>query len=350
MERTRPKRLQKATTFLIAIVPALAFVGMELYRRPVDPLFWKKLAWIVVALAVPLAGVGLWTQHADAVKSLNPLARHFITSQALTTWNFGTLAQRGSFDVWKRIGFIEMQWGLGRGSPWLLPAAVLTLPVAIWRGRHRMEILILSATYLTGPLLFTNLFYVHEYYNYENGLYLELAFTLAVVDLVELIAMRYPRSPWWKSNPKGLPSTAQAGLCCGILLGISAWGIYSYQQQWTPFISRLPSSDEARLALGPVTNAGNPQDVLLVYGLDWDPSLAYYSGRKAIMDRDSRPLDDPAIQEALAQLSPEEHIAAMIVHGPLAQDAAFIQERVRRFHLESTPITIAWGQCYLKSP
>jgi hypothetical protein len=336
--------LQKPTTFLIAVVPALGFVGLELYRRRADGMFAKKIASLFVALAVPLAGIELWTRHADAVKTLNPLARHFITSQALTNWNFGTLAQRLSFDVWNRIGGIEMLWGFGRGSYWLLWAAALTIPLAIWRGRHRMEILILGAGYLTGPLLFTNLFYIQEYYIYENSLYLELAFGLAVVDLVESFAAGR------NSNRKGLNSIAQVSLSCGILLGISAWGIYAYQQCWVPLISRQPTSEEARQALEPVAKAGNPQDVLLVYGEDWNASVAYYSGRKAIVDKDTRPLDDPVIQETLAQLSPEQHIAAMIVHGSLTTNAAFIQERVKRFHLESTPISVAWGDCYLKSP
>lgn len=108
--------MQKATTFLIAMVPAAGLVLLELYRQRNDDRLLKKLIGLAIAGIVPMIALKLWTAHADYLKSLNPLARTFITSAALTQWNFGTLDQRLSGAVWARMIGIESDWGLGRGS------------------------------------------------------------------------------------------------------------------------------------------------------------------------------------------------------------------------------------------
>ncbi len=325
--------LQKLTTFFIACVPAFGFVAMDFYGRPLDATFWRKAAYFCIAVVVPLGVATAWMHHADSLKVLNPLARDFVTSSALSTWNFGTLGQRVSFVVWARIIGIEEDLGLGRGSYFLLGGALLTILTAIWRGRYRMQIVILTAAYLAGPLVFTNLFYIHEYYNFENGIYLNMAFGLALIGLVESFSSSV---------------SLRLGLCHAILLAFSAVGLFNYYRTCGPVIFGRPSSAEVLQALAILSAAGNRQDVILVYGLDWDPTVPYYSERKAIMDRQALPLDDPKIKESLSLLSPDEHIAAMVI-GPLAKvDQSFVDERVRRFHLQSTPFRTPWGLCFLK--
>jgi hypothetical protein len=44
-------------------------------------------------MAVPAAAIEWWTKFADGVKSQNPFGR-YLTSSALGSWNFGTLADR----------------------------------------------------------------------------------------------------------------------------------------------------------------------------------------------------------------------------------------------------------------
>jgi hypothetical protein len=340
--------MQKATTFLVAAVPAAAFVLLELYRRRNDGRLIQKLGGLAIAGIVPLISLHLWTEHADYLKSLNPLARTFITSAALTQWNFGTLQQRLSVEVWERMTRIEATWGAGHGSFIFLGAIWLTLPFAIWLGKHRVEIIILALGSLTGDLVFTNLFYVHEYYNYEASIYLDLAFALAVVDLVGLIPIKFAVQKNRLAEVEEKKSLAKAAICCGIFFASAMWGLLTYETNFVSFISKLPTSAQVRRAVAPVTNAGNPQDIILIYGWDWNPLLPYYSGRKAIMDRESRSLDDPTIKESLALLSPDQHIAGMMVIGPLANDANFLSDRVTRLHLNSTPVMLPWGPFYVR--
>jgi hypothetical protein len=342
--------LQKATTFLIAGVPAAAFVILELYHRREDGPLLRKLAGLALAGIVPLAAIELWTKHADALKLLNPLARDTNTSAALTKWNFGTWDQRISTEVWTRIISIETHWGMGRGSILLLFFALLVISVALWLGRHRLEIAILALAAAIGSLVFTNLFYIHEYYNYEGSLYLNLAFGLAVVDLVERVPLKFAVRKKRQAEAERKAELAKTAICSGLFFAIALSGLNTYDSQFVPFIARLPTSAQVRQAMAPVTNAGNPQDVILIYGWDWNPLMPYYSGRKAIMDKESRPLDEPHMRDALAELSPDQHIAGMMITGDLASDTNFINQRLEQLHLNPTPVMLPWGPFFVRAP
>jgi hypothetical protein len=125
-----------------------------------------------------------------------------------------------------------------------------------------------------------------------------------------------------------------------------------YDDTWLciPNTVKFPPSALIRQAMLPVTNAGNPQDVLLIYGEDWNPAYAYYSGRKAIMDWRALPLDDPSIRASLANLSPDQHIAAMVIGEWIKPDDLFIQKRVQEFHLDPKPVMVLGDKCYLRKP
>jgi hypothetical protein len=342
--------LQKATTFLIAALPAVGFLVLELYRHRTNGWFLKNVAWLVLAGAIPLAALEMWTAHADSLKELNPFGRLMLTSGALGANNFGTFDQRFSFEVWQRIMNIETYWSLGCGWPWFFGAAMLVIFVAIWRGRHRMEIIIISSGWLAATLVFTNLFYIHEYYHFECSLYLQLAFAISVIDLVELIPGKFLTREKLKELLVEKSALVRTCICCAIFLGISAKGIYNYSAHYCDVTSTLPTSDEVRRDALPLTNAGNPQDVLLVYGWDWNPVLAYYTGRKAIVDKFPLSLDDPIMKESLGNLSPDQHIVAMFVTDSLNANASFINERVQRLHLNPTPVPLFGGQYYLRAP
>jgi hypothetical protein len=340
--------LQKATTFLIVGVPTAAFVLLELYRLRGNGRLVKDLIGLAIAGIVPLVALELWTKHADSLKLLNPMAKDFITSAALSQWNFGTWDQRVSGIVWERIIGIESDWGMGRGSLWFLIPAVLTIPFGIWFGKHRVEIVVLVISSFTGALVFTNLFFVHEYYNYEVSIYLNLACALAVIDLVELIPIKFVVKKNRQAEADEKKALAKTSICCGVFLVATIWGLVTYEADFVSFISKLPTSAQVRQAMAPVTNAGNPQDVILIYGWDWNPLMPYYSGRKAIMDKETRPLDDPHIRASLALLSPNEHIAGMMVVGDLAHNIEFMRDRVVLLQLNPVPVRLPWGLFFVR--
>lgn len=146
--------LVKPTTALLWIVPALLY-------RPEQPSESRtrlpRRAWTAALVFVPLAAALLWTRHADAIKAASPPTQ-FLTSSRLQKWNFGTLEQRLDADAWlvvlKRLPSVVGLLGI-----FLLVAAVAT-----WRSPHRRFWLAMWLTAIGPFLVFTNLYFQHDYY------------------------------------------------------------------------------------------------------------------------------------------------------------------------------------------
>ena len=147
--------LVKPTTAVFWILPALAYrpkSGRHGDRR-------RELMWLAVLVLVPLGAAALWTHHADAIKAASPTTA-WLTSSALREWNFGTLGQRFASDTWEVI--LDRLRGLivgYAGIPLLVVAAV-----ALARSPQRRFWLGIVLAAVLPPLVFTNLYYQHDYY------------------------------------------------------------------------------------------------------------------------------------------------------------------------------------------
>jgi hypothetical protein len=263
---------------------------------------------------------------------MNPLAAG-ITSRALTAFNFGTLHQRETIDVWKHILSLEVNWGLAHGR-WILAIGIfLVIILAIFRSSYRYEILALLSGYFAGPLVFTNLFFVHEYYHYENLPFLGLAFGLSVCSLAHSV---------FKSERTQLEVT---GFC---LISLSVFALRDYGTIWG--IRRaIPTSVEVTRELQPLITAVGSDEVVLIFGRQWNPSLPYYAERKAIINYENLSLDDPAFRTSINLLSPSEKVGALIVDYDGKSSSESVSQGLSMFHLNTVPITIHWGKAYLKA-
>src|SRR5262249_39084140 len=127
---------------------------------------------------MPLAAGVLWTQYADGLKEQNALARH-LTSRALQEWNFGTWGQRGQAETWGCI--------LGR-TPAMAHASIFLAvsgALALLARRYVGAVLSGALIYLALPLVFTNLYFMHEYYSYASMVFLVGAVGLTAAGLAE---------------------------------------------------------------------------------------------------------------------------------------------------------------------
>jgi MFS family permease len=316
--------LVKITTFLVFCAPAGLALMQAFFAERDSSL--KRRALLYGGYGVGLFGPALvaakkWTDFADAVKSRNPLAGILLSSN-LTRWNFGTLQQRLSpdtFVTWARlaVGPLVGRWE----TLLLLPLAmVLTRPV-LKKGTG-----LCLAGFLAGPLVFSNLYYVHPYYWYANGVFLVI---LAGLNLVSLFDLRVSK---WALR----------------LLIIPVPFAFFYSQYAA---ADLPRQRSPRLRIQVLGNAvaavTGKEAVLLTYGFDWDPSLPYYAGRRALMATETaayridakthEPVDMEAMEAAIANLKGEP-VQAMAVAGPLRADTLFIAERTKRFGLAPSPI------------
>jgi 4-amino-4-deoxy-L-arabinose transferase-like glycosyltransferase len=253
--------LTKITTVAVVVVPiGLAAVGA---LRRAWPAGRRARAGALVPLAamgaIPLAVGSAWTRWTDAVKDAAPATR-WLTSERLTGWTVGNLAQRLTWDNWAEI-FARMNW-IVPGLFWI-PVA-FALAALVRRGREERLVLAAALGSVLFPILaFFNLFQVHDYYliAVTPGLAVLTGFGIA-----ELLALRFPlRAP--------------------ILLALLAAAVPAAKRPWA--YARVTYEDTRRqpvVALARLVERVTPRDGwVLIEGDDWNPRIPYLSRRRAFM-------------------------------------------------------------------
>jgi hypothetical protein len=254
--------LVKPTTAAFWLLPALGY-------RPTNPRRASRGrtgAVLAVLVLVPLLATALWTRHADAIKAASPLT-DWLTSSALEHWNFGTASQRFDRGVWGVIGGRVVVHVLGLSGVALLAVAL----VALMRSAQRPFWVGVVLAGALPPLVFTNLYLVHDYYL--------AAVTPALAALLGLAAGFV-----WRLLPPKAPVRAIA-VVAGLLFAASTVGFdYGYwRHAWED------DPDATTLALArQLERASSPDDRIGVIGLDWSPAVLYYADRWGLMVVDQR--------------------------------------------------------------
>ena len=251
----------KITTGVFWILPLLAY-------RPAAPdgaaspgsIRRTQLLGLGGMLAIPIvAGLG-WTVHADQIKAQGVFTA-WLTSSALQTWNFGTLAERRLLANWlvpaQRIAS-EMV-----GLPFLL--LLLPVPFAVARSRQRLAWLTLAGVVILPIATLFNLYVVHDYYL--------AAVSPAVAALLGLGAA------WvWEHRGGRVLTTA-------IVVGAVAFATLSYSLTF-PYWSSIfqPVSDPANILpqAAELAAVSQPGDRVIVQGRDWSPVVLYYARREGL--------------------------------------------------------------------
>ena len=127
-----------------------------------------------------LAGFG-WSLYAQAQRALNPLGG-FLALNALSGFTYGTTRQRFSPELWRVIWM--------RSIPDILGSNLLVVPLLIClplvRKGQRTRALSSLAVFVVVWMTFTNLHYVHSYYQYANGVFLIAALGFTIAGLIGL--------------------------------------------------------------------------------------------------------------------------------------------------------------------
>jgi hypothetical protein len=222
---------------------------------------WDK-RWLLACaaiLALPLLVGIAWAKFSDAQKMLNPLAG-FITSAALTEWNFGTLAQRLSGSFWMKIFRQTIHDSIGHRAGWILSVAL-----ALAWGRKAALYWFFSLMFITAPLIFTNLHIIHNYYANANGIFLILAVALLCVQTM-LSSKRWAQI---------------SGLV--LFLAVSYYSVHEFMRQ--PYYQQQ-IVNRGPVDLGEKVAAIIPEEkVIMIYGFDWNSVVPYFARRRAIMAR-----------------------------------------------------------------
>jgi peptidoglycan/LPS O-acetylase OafA/YrhL len=155
--------LQKSTTggpvllflFILALITHLRQTGFNLQAV-------RYLLYPLIVIFIPLI-IGLtWAHYADIVKMSNPFGSQ-LTSTTLGQWNFGTLQQKLNLETWRLVVWERsLRWNAGG----FLGVLLLILPWLGGQAYRRYAWLSLAALmlFLLPVLIFTNVHFVHEYY------------------------------------------------------------------------------------------------------------------------------------------------------------------------------------------
>lgn len=278
--------LAKVTTYAVFLAPATAIAIAQIWRR-------REALRLIVVRGVIAVVPGLivavwWIRYSDAIKERNILGS-ILTSAKLHEWNYGTPGMRFTADFWSHFG--------GQVERSVLPPFTLFLGGALallfLRGRVRLFLLLLAIA-LAGPLVFTNLYYVHDYYLFANGVFFLLLLALPLQRVFE--------------NPS-FPLAARLGVVILALAAQIAGYLEIYREPQTRAKGGPPD-----LALA-MERATNPDDIILGLGMNWDATMPYYSHRRAMMIADDWIKDDATIHKALKNLEPAHPTLALVRRG-----------------------------------
>jgi len=290
--------LSKVTTWL----PFLGFTGLWIIR---DYIYWplrvpavSEIRRLVIPMifgcGVPFIISVWWIRFSDGLKKLNPIGINLSSASAqMSTWNYGTLGQKLSLQVWEIIlsRFFTL-FGLPLQA-WII--LICSAAVVIATRRRWREYVVLIALLLISPAVFTNVHFVHDYYMNANGLFLLGAVGFALMGLLE-------------------SEFTRAKLCGVLYFSFILWsGISGVGVMYHP-LQQMPNGEI--LQLTDYIKKNTPKDsVLIILGADWSPLVSYYSERRTLMIPDWEKLTQEQVLNALKNLKGEK-IGTLLICGP----------------------------------
>jgi hypothetical protein len=252
--------LAKSTTYPAFLVLGGLVILREAYTARRSGHLLVRLPLLtgsVAACLIPLVAGFAWVAYSDAIKALNPFGQD-LTSRALVSWNFGTWQQRVSWDFWG--------WAIPRITVDVLGYSSILGMVVIacaLKKRYHLFVIISCLFVFSVPIgIFNNLHFVHNYYQYANGVFLIVAVALGVACVFD--SGRY-----------------MLGILTLLFL-VSG----DYARFYKKFGGYLVAnySDDRRLKLAMLAREKTqPGESLLGLGFDWSSELVYLSHRKGLM-------------------------------------------------------------------
>jgi len=243
----------KVTTFLPWVPVVLVALTLA-----VGGVFQRRFVLGFLAIFLP-AGVGTlaWTRYADAIKSQSELT-NWLTSSNLPDWNFGTLSQRLVVDNTATI-FDRMS---SLGAPVVVWAvAVVIAGVAT---RWSWQFVSVAVVPFIAVAVFFNLYLVHDYYLAAISPSFSAVVGVAVGVVAERLTDRRTR----------------IGFVLVMIPGLLIASLLSGEGRRLAEVWRAPSVIPAlSTSIAEVTEA---DDVVLVLGCDWDPTVLYYADRRGV--------------------------------------------------------------------
>lgn len=274
--------LQKATTGLpVAMVASAYLLATSRYAEVVQV---RKLFYGLVSIGVPLIVAYAWIRYSDQVKMQNPIGQ-YLTSAALKAWNYGTLEDRYSFKLWRRVIWdrIAAQNLAGVGG-----MLIVALGFVLSDNRSRKAIVACMGVMFVSLMGFTNLHIVHDYYQTAIIVFPLLALGICIAAIGERF---FALKPW-------------------IFFLLLTFVAHSHATQFRHgyMKQRVAGHETPRVrtllsVAGFVRGNTSPEDVVVWYGFGCSSEPAFYSQRKSLSLPSWGNLEDDALENNAKYLS-----------------------------------------------
>ncbi|MDX2195020.1 MAG: glycosyltransferase family 39 protein [Cytophagales bacterium] len=252
--------LTKPTTGVLYLAALGLYSLYHLYmaytkQKKIEKSMIFQVCFLAIAYLSLLGITLLWTKYSDEIKSVNYLSQMNMSSN-LKDWNFGTFDQKINIDSWLYASehhFFHYNFAV-------IPIAILSL---FFNTKNKIFICIFSVCYWLGPLIFTNLYYVHNYYSSASTPFFCFCFGLFIADM---------------ASRKNLVIVI---LMVTITLAYSYHGqnIYRKYHQY----STKNNNIYPKLVGIHIQSYTAPDEVLLVWGAEFSSEIPYYSERRCVM-------------------------------------------------------------------
>jgi len=283
---------------------------------------WRNLLTEAGGIGLPLLLIGFaWVAYSDQVKSANPIA-HFLTSDQLVGFNFGTIEDKTSWETWSRI---TDHWFKVVLAPWAL---LVGLGFALIIPRARSLCLLGLVCFGAIQVLFTNLYQAHDYYFFANAFCLIFAATVGP-------------ALWWETPGAWWKHRLVSGV---VFVGLIVSQVGLYRQHLHEQQSDKPPP-LAGLAVA-VNRVSSPNDVVVMHARDWESSLAFYADRRMLMIPDSQMYYHPDRVERSLSLLRDESVAVLLAEGEALNRPEWVARTVSQLGMWPEPVFDWFGNVW----
>ncbi len=305
----------KVTTLTIYLLGAAGVAGwlaLRSWDRAHPNISAKILLKALLAVALPIGLGTAWVFYSDAIKAQNPGA-DFLLSTAARPFTLGAWSLRVAPSFWSTV---FKHW-----NAVLLPwwgAALALLATLVAARRHLPLVGTLLALFIAAQLVFSNLYLLHDYYLYANGLLLLLAAGIGVAGLIADSPRLWLRVGGWL-----------------LASAIVVTQLSVYRRSFIPMQQLdIPGGGEHTQLLRTLTD---PDDVIVVVGDDWSPVIPYYAERRALMLPVFRENDASYLAQAFANLA-EERIGALVIKASSRAHKTILARAEQTFRILPIPV------------
>lgn len=252
--------LAKSTTF-----PAFAVIGgvLTLVRLwnclHAEPRarFIRMALLTTVNLLLPFVVGIIWVWYSDRIKLGNPFGQ-LLTSEALTTWNFGSINQKLSTLLWiDTIRHRVLPDVLGR----FVLVGLIVLGATLTSRRMMTAAVLALIGFVIPFLVFTNLHIVHNYYQYANAIFLIAAIGFGLGQIYE---------------------SAQRALAVTLTVVIVAGQLLFFYERFSPYMTQDYSQQPLLRVAQFAHDTTDERQSLIVIGNEWSSAVPYLSKRRSL--------------------------------------------------------------------